>query len=103
MSVIFNTRLPQPKYPFIWDVEPVLDFQRKLVYNDLLSDKLLTLKVSMLLSLFSTSRVSEITISRLDYFTKHSSAYTFSLLHLTKTCRRGKKPHLNLRFYNFPR
>ena len=102
MSVIFNKRPPQPKYPFIWDVEPVLDFQRKLVGNDFLSDKILTLKVSMLLSLFSTSRVSEITISRMDYFTKHSSVYTFFILHLTKTCRRGKKPHLNLKFYNFP-
>ena len=77
MSVMFNKRPPQPKYPFIWDVEPVLDFQRKLVGNDLLSDKILTLKASMLLSLFSTSRVSEITISRMDYFTKHSSVTHF--------------------------
>ena len=102
MSGIFNKRPPQPKYPFIWDVETVLDFLRKLPGNDLLSDKLLTLKVSMLLSLLSASRVSEITNLRVDYLTKHSSVYTFAIPHLTKTCRRGKKPHPNLKFYNFP-
>ena len=102
MSGIFNKRPPQPKYPFIWDVETVLDFLRKLPGNDLLSDKLLTLKVSMLLSLLSASRVSEIINLRVDYLTKHSSVYTFVTPHLTKTCRRGKKPHPNLKFYNFP-
>ena len=102
MSGIFNKRPPQPKYPFVWDVETVLDFLRKLPGNDLLSDKLLTLKVLMLLSLLSISRVSEITNLRVDYLTKHSSVYTFAIIHLTKTCRRGKKPLPNLRFYNFP-
>ena len=35
--------------------------------------KLLTFKVSMLLSLLSASRVSKITNLRVDYLTKHSS------------------------------
>ena len=56
MSGIFNKRPPQAKYPFIWDVEIVLDFLRKLPGNDLLSDKLLKLKVLMLLSLLSALR-----------------------------------------------
>ena len=56
MSGIFYKRPPQPKYPFIWDAETVLDFLRKLPGNDLLSDKKL-MKVSMLLSLLSVSRV----------------------------------------------
>ena len=102
VSGIFNKRPPQPKYHFVWDVETVLDFLRILPGNDLLSDKLLTLKVSMLLSLLSALRVSEITNLRVDYLTKHSSVYTFAIPHLTKTCRRGKKPHPNLKFYNFP-
>ena len=71
MSGIFNKRPPQPKYPFILDVETVLDFLRKLPENDLLSHKLLTLKVSMLLSLLSASKVSEITNLRLSYLGKH--------------------------------
>ena len=66
MSGIFNKRPPQPKHPFIWDVVTVLDFLRKLPGNDLLSDKLLTLKVSMLFSLLSASRMSEITNLRVD-------------------------------------
>ena len=41
MPGLFNKRPPQPKYPFIWDVETVSDFLRKLPENDLLSDKLL--------------------------------------------------------------
>ena len=56
----------------------------------------------MLLPLLSASRVSEITDLRVDYLTKHSSVFTFAIPHLTKTCRRGKKPHPNLKFYNFP-
>ena len=102
MPGIFNMKPPQPKYSFIWDVESVLDFPRKLRGNDLLSEKLLTLNVSMLLSLLSASKVSEITNLRVDYLTKHSCVYTFAFPHLTKTCQRGRKPHLNLKFYNFP-
>lgn len=79
MSRIFNKRPPQSKYHCIWDVETVLDFLRTLPRNDLLSDKLLTLNVSMLLVLLSTSRVSEITNFRVDYLTKRSSVYTFAV------------------------
>ena len=71
MSGIFNKRPPQPKCPFIWDEETVLDFLRKLSGNDLLSDKLLTMKVSTLFSLLSVSRVSEFTNLRVDYLTKN--------------------------------
>ena len=100
MSGIFNKRPPQPKYSFIWDVETVLDFLWKLPGNYLLSGKLLTLKVSMLLSLLFASRVSEITLKvsmllsllsvsrvseitnlRVDYLTKHSSVDTFAIPH----------------------
>ena len=84
------------------DVETFLDFLRKLPGNDLLSDKVLALKVSMLLSLFSASKVSKITNMRVDYLTKHFSVYTFAIPHLTKTCRRGKKLQLNLNLYSFP-
>ena len=39
---------------------------------------------------------------RVDYLTKNSSVYTFAIPHLTKTFRKSKKPHPNLKFYNFP-
>ena len=101
MSDIFNKRPPQPKDPFIWDVKTVLGFLRKLPGNDLLSDNLFTLKVSMLLPLLAASRVSDITNLRKDYLTKHSSVYTLAIPHLTTTCWKHKKPHPNLKFYNF--
>ena len=53
MLGMLNKRPLQSKYPFIWDVESVLAFLINLPGNDLLSDKLFTLKVSMLLSLLS--------------------------------------------------
>ena len=56
----------------------------------------------MSLLLLSTSRVSEITNLRVDYLTRNSSVYTFPIPHLTKTCQNSKKPHLNLKFHNFP-
>ena len=101
MFVIFNKRPPQSKYPFIWGVETVLDFLRKLPGNYLLLDKFLALKVSMLL-FFPVSRVSEITNLRMDYLTRNLAVYAFVSPHLTKTCWRRKNPHPNLKFYNFP-
>ena len=102
MSDIFDKAPPQPKYPFIWDAEIVLDLLRELPGNDLLSDKLTALKVSMLLALFSASRVTEITNLRLNVMTKHSYVYKFPVPHLMKTCQRGKKLDPNLKFYNLP-
>ena len=67
MPGILNKRPPQPKYPFAEDAETVLDFRRKLPGNDLLSDKLLTLKVSMLLALLLASTLLEITNLRVNY------------------------------------
>ena len=61
MSDVFNKR-PLQKYRFSCDVELVLDFLKKLPGNDLLSDKLLTLKVSMLLALLPVSRVQRLQI-----------------------------------------
>ena len=55
-----------------------------------------------MLALLSASRVSEITVLRADYLTKHSSVLHIAIPHLTKTCQRSKKPHPNLKFYNFP-
>ena len=48
VSDIFNKRPPKPKYPCTWDGETVLYFLRAITGNDLLSQKLLALKVSML-------------------------------------------------------
>ena len=48
---VFNNRQPQRKYNFIWDVQLVLDYRKKVLPNNSdLSDKLLTFNVAMLLA-----------------------------------------------------
>ena len=102
MSGIFNQRPPQPRYTFIWDVEVVLKYLRTLPDNNLLSDKVLTLKLVLLLALTSASRASEMTNLNLRYFNKTPSLYVFYPCSLTKTWRRGEKPPEPIKFYSFP-
>ena len=78
MSSIFNKRPPQLKYSFIWDVD-VLDFLQKLPGNDLLSDKLFTLKVSMLSKTFRKA------IMRRSYLEKKYLKKQISILEPTKS------------------
>ena len=57
LAGIFNQRPPQPKYAFIWDVQIVIDFiEHAWSINHALSDKQLTLKLTILLALTSPSR-----------------------------------------------
>ena len=63
MTGIFNQRPPKPRYSFVWDVEQVLTYLDQLPSNDHLSDRLLTLKLTMLLALASACRCSNAWIS----------------------------------------
>ena len=54
--VVFNTKPPQPRYRFIWNVQTVIDFIQS-EWGQNLSDKYLTYKLTMLLALTSASRV----------------------------------------------
>ncbi|MEW8547755.1 MAG: hypothetical protein AB2693_29960, partial [Candidatus Thiodiazotropha sp.] len=54
----FNARPPQPSYTVQWDVDLVLGYLKSLGSNESLSDKLLTLKLAMLLALVSAGRTS---------------------------------------------
>ena len=65
LSGVFNSRPPQPKYTFIWDVQTVLGYIKvNWPVNNVLSDKLLSLELSMLLAL--ASALSAIQIHHLD-------------------------------------
>jgi len=56
LSGVFNSRPPQPKYTFIWDIQIVLNYiKSNWSNNENLSDKQLSLKLSMLLALVSAS------------------------------------------------
>ena len=56
---VFNNRPPKPRYTFVWDVDKVLEYLKGLD-SATLSDKLLTVKLTMLLSLTAASRCSEL-------------------------------------------
>ena len=60
---VYNNRMPQPRYTFIWDVEIVLQYLSNLHSEKGLSDKLLTFKLTMLLALTAASRASGICYS----------------------------------------
>lgn len=101
MTGIFNNRPPIPKCTSIWDVEMVLNYLREIPENNLLSDKLITLKLTILLALTSAARASELTNLDISFLQKLPSVYVFSISKLTKTWRKGRKPPLPFRFYRF--
>ena len=90
MTGVFNKRPPKPKYCFVWDVETVLKYLKCLPPNDLLSKKMLTLKLTMLLALTSASRCLEIRNLDINYLTKYESKYCFNISKPTKTSKPGK-------------
>ena len=52
VSAVFNLRPPKLRYMFLWDIKQVLDFLKKMIGgNNQLSNKELTLKVTILLAL----------------------------------------------------
>ena len=55
---VFNSRPPQPRYCYIWNVQTVIDsIKSERGQNEDLSDKYLTYKPTMLLAVTSASRV----------------------------------------------
>ena len=60
VGACFNANPPQPRYVVTWDVDKVLDYIHMLGDNSTLSNKCLTLKLSMLLALSSAGRCSDL-------------------------------------------
>lgn len=100
MTGIFNQRPPKPRYSFVWDVEQVLTYLGQLPGNDQLSDRLLTLKLTMLLALASACRCSELKCLDIRYMTKSTRSYIFQFSKVTKSWKKGKAPP-SLEFYDF--
>ena len=99
MTGVFNERCPKPRFCFVWDVETVLRYLKSLG-NDL-SDKMLTLKVTMLLALTSVCRAHEIKFLDKDYMVTTDEKVVFHFGEVTKTARPGKmKPPVD--FVAFP-
>jgi len=89
LTDVFNKRCPRPKYTFIWDVEKVIKFLSSLKAENI-SDKMLTLKLTLLLALTLSARSHEICCLDIRYLVKHYTGYTFHFGEITKTARKGK-------------
>ena len=61
----------------IWDVEEVLKHPKQLSHNTNLSDKDLTLKLTMLLALTAASRCCELKYLSTKFMTKSNDKYNF--------------------------
>ena len=87
---------------FVWDVKQVQDFPKeKFGDNDQLSNKELTLKVTILLALTTPSGISALHILNLNLMMKTSEYYEFRFHKLHKSWRRGESPP-SLKIYAFP-
>ena len=92
-NTVFNNKSPQLKYNFIWDVQLVLDYLKKeLKINSNLSDKLMTYKVAMSLTLKSGSRIRGLHILNTRFMVNSSQKYVFEFHKLQKSWRQGQKP-----------
>ena len=100
LNGVFNLRPPQPRYPFIRDIEKVLCYLISLPVHKNLSDKELTLKLTMMLALTATSRCSETSYLNINFMAKTEGKYIFSFNKLTKVCRRSKSQS-TLSFHEF--
>ena len=68
---LFSLRLSKLRYMFVWDVKQILDFvKEKFGDNDQLSNKELTLKVTILLTLTTSYRISTLYILDLNHMIK---------------------------------
>ena len=94
MRGVFNSRPPQPRYVFMWDVATVLNHIRSLGTNASLSKKDLTRKLATILALANASRSSEIHALDVNYMKVSQSGVTFILCDLVKTSRPGKQRSL---------
>ena len=92
LSGVFNKRPQQPKYTVIWDISKVTDYISTLGSNENLSTKIITLKLTALLAILSSNRVSELTYLDIRHIVFKENSVVFHFSKLTKTWRKGKSP-----------
>ena len=93
LAGIFNSRPPKPKYCFIWNVQTVKEFIRKeWGRNQELSNKFLSYKLTILLTLTSAFRVLGLQHLNIRFKVKTPIRSTFTFHKLHKALKKGKSP-----------
>ena len=96
LSGVFNLRPPQLKYTFMWDVQIVLEYIKvNLPVKNVLSDKLLSPKLSMLLALASASRtipIQDLDISQMVNYQINTNLFTPSYIKAGGTVNPASPP-----------
>ena len=90
MKGISNERPPEPRYCTTWDVTVVLEFIKSLGENQALSDKNITLKLSLLLAITSAHRGAELKQLKVSLMNLHDDFVDFSFSGKLKTSKQGK-------------
>ena len=101
LTGVFNGRPPKPRLTYVWAVTDVLEYFKNLGDSVNLSNKDLTLKLTMLLALTSASRASGIHHLDIRYMVKGPDRYIFSFGKLYKAWQRGKAPP-EVTYYSYP-
>ena len=97
---VFSKRPPVPRYTFIWDVQKVEYYLASLGMPEKLSDKMITLKLTMLIALTSSTRAHDICYLDKNFLAKHTSVYAFHFAKITKTARQGRlRPPVELKSF----
>ena len=87
---VFNLRPPLPRYTHTWDTDLVIKFLATLPTIDMLTPKMLTLKLTILLLLLGGKRVSTIYLYNVEHINLTSSTCTFYLSGLEKHDHPGR-------------
>ena len=97
LSGVFNLRPSQPKYTFTWDVQTVLEYIKvNWPFNNVLLEKLLSLKLSMLFALVSASTAVQIQHLDILKMGRLPDQYKFVYTKLHKSWRKGKSPPVSV-------
>ena len=100
MKGAFNKKPPKPRYTETWDVNLVLEKIVSLGPNDGLDQKMLTLKLAMLMALTTVFRTSELHKVNPALISDKGDHVICHIADLTKT-KRQNKPYLSLKLFSF--
>uniref|UniRef100_A0A914XGI4 Integrase n=1 Tax=Plectus sambesii TaxID=2011161 RepID=A0A914XGI4_9BILA len=100
MKGLFRMAPPLPKHSATWDVTIVLNALKAWGHSETLTDKLLSLKLTMLLALCSPKRVSEVANLWLSCMRTFGDRVVFTLPGMTKN--RGSGPPHEAIYSRFP-